>query len=242
TLVSDFQAEPTQAPLLPVRVQVINMLYDRATIDVLVDGAPVASALPHAQLSPQVIASTSSSDRALVSVRVPNGETDLGLIEYNFQRDYVHTIYIYGNTVEAPQIKIRIEDLLPADTTDAYLRLNNFSMNQDVRFTLSVADAAVDPIRPPDFTPLPVVQFREEMFASANPVLLDIRGGSLSRSVSVPARLSDLYLIDLQYGLVAYKQLDVNLEAGRVYDVIAVQNPNDIQVNLWIIAHPLGTD
>jgi len=240
-LAVNYEAEPTQAPLLPVRVQVVNMLYDRATIDVLVDGSPAASALPYAQLSQPVIVSSATSDMSLISVRLPSGETDLGTRQYNFQREYVHTIYVYGNTVEAPQIAIRLEEPLPEGLSSAFIRLNNFTMNPDVRFNLSVADAAIEPIRPPDFTPLPVIQFREEMFASAEPVILDISGGELSTTVRVPARLTDLYLIDLQYGLVAYKQLDVNFEAGRVYDVIVVQNPNDIQVNLLIIAHPIQT-
>ena len=240
-LALNYESEPTQAPLLPVRVQVVNMLYDRATIDVLVDGSPAASGLPYAQLSQPVIVSSATSDMSLISVRLPGSETNLGTRQYNFQREYVHTIYVYGNTVEAPQIAIRLEEPLPEGLSSAFIRLNNFTMNPDVRFNLSVADAAVDPVRPPDFTPLPVVQFREEMFASAEPVILDISGGEISTTVRVPARLTDLYLIDLQYGLVAYKQLDVNFEPGRVYDVIVVQNPNDIQVNLLIIAHPVQT-
>lgn len=233
-----FDTQPTQAPVLPIRAQVVNMLLDRAPIDVYIDNSPVAIALPHAQLSAPVIVGATASDFAFVSVRLPNNASDLALREYPFQRDFVHTIYIYGNTVEAPRIEVRVEQTMPQETDRAYIRLNNFTTNADVRFNLSVADSAVDPVRPVDFTPLPVVQYREEMFANAQPVILDIAGNRISRVASIPARLSDIYIIDIELGLVAYKQFDINFEAGRIYDIIVIQNQYDIQVNVWIITHP----
>lgn len=238
SLAITFETEPTQAPVLPIRAQVVNMLLDRAPIDVLIDNIPIASALPHAQLSAPVIVGATASDIATVTVRLPGNEFDLTVREYPFVRDFVHTIYVYGNTVEAPRIEIRVEQELPQQSDRAYIRLNNFTTNADVRFNLSIADAAVEPIRPIDFTPLPVMQYREEMFANAQPVIIDISGNEISRVAGIPARLSDIYIIDIELGLVAYKQLDVNFEAGRIYDIIAIQNQNDIQVNVWIITHP----
>jgi len=237
-LAISLDTQPTQAPVLPIRAQVVNMLLDRAPIDVYIDNSPVAINLPHAQLSVPVIIGATASDFATVSVRLPYNASDLALREYPFQRDFVHTIYIYGNTVEAPRIEIRVEQTAPQETDRAYIRLNNFTTNADVRFNLSVADAAVDPVRPVDFTPLPVVQYREEMFANAQPVILDIAGNRISRVATIPARLSDIYLIDIELGLVAYKQFDINFEAGRIYDIIVIQNQYDIQVNVWIITHP----
>jgi hypothetical protein len=240
-LAVDYQSPPTQAPSLPIRVQVLNMLQDRAKIDVLVDDVPVAIDLPHAQLTSPVIVGAVASNSSNVTVRLSGTDINLALRSFNFQRDNVHTIYVYGETVEAPNIAVRMELPVPQDATSAYVRLNNFTIDTNVRFNLSIADANIDPVRPIDFTPLPVVQFREEMFANAQPVIIDVAGGQLSRQVAIPARLTDIYLIDIQLGLVAYKQLDVNFEAGRVYDIIAIQNRNDIQVNLWIITHPMGT-
>ncbi len=238
SLTITYDTQPTQAPVLPIRAQVVNMLLDRAPIDVYIDNSPVATNLPHAQLSAPVIVGATASDFATVSVRLPYNASDLALRQYPFQRDFVHTIYIYGNTVEAPRIEVRVEQALPETSDRAYVRLNNFTTNADVRFNLSVADAAIEPVRPIDFTPLPVVQYREEMFANAQPVIVDIAGNQISRVASIPARLSDIYIIDIELGLVAYKQLDVNFEAGRIYDIIAIQNSTDIQVNVWIITHP----
>ncbi len=233
-LAIDYEAEPTQAPLLPVRVQVINMLTDRLPVDILIDGAPVASALPHAQLSAPVIASV-MSNTSLIGIRQPSGETDLSSQIYSFQRDLVHTIYVYGDNATVAQVAIRRESTFPETNTNAFVRMTNLTVNPDVRFNLSIGDASVEAIIPLDFTPLPVVQFREEMIASAQPLIFDIQGGELSPETFAPARLNDLYVIDIVRGLVAFKQLDVNFEAGVLYDIIVIQNANDIQVNLWII-------
>ena len=241
-LETDISTDPTQAPLLPVRVQILNMLNDRSAVDVLIDGAVVTTALPHAQLSPAVIVSTIDTTVSTISARVPNSDIFVAANQYPFQRDFVHTIYVYGDSISTAKIAIRTEQTILEGTTTAFIRLNNFSTNPDVRFNLSVADSSIDASMPPNFTPLPAVQFREEMFASAQPVILDVEGMGLSRNVAVPARLTDLYLIDIERGLVAFKQFDVNLEAGRVYDIVVIQNTGDIQVSMWIIAHPLQTD
>ncbi len=242
-------ANNTPAPD-PARVRVLNMLRDRAPIDVYLDQIPLALNLAHAQLTQEIIIPTGVQS---LIIRVPgtqilegeagaNDPNELNIVGYEFAPDTSYTIYAYGLTRDTVDLLILPQTSAVFNVSDSLLRLINLTDQGTSDFGLEVArlDQPIAQALPPsddgtETAPLP--QNRAPLYDGTTNLVSSLSNVSASAVQVIPGIPHHVFIIDRELDLLAKAEFEYPFQPGIQYDIIVSQSPTNNEVDLYIIPY-----
>ena len=236
----------------PARIRIINMLRDRAAVDVYLDTIPLALNLEHAILTPEVIIPAGIQSviiRAAGSGAIPQSEAadndpnTFNIVGYDFQPNATYTVYVYGLNGPTNELMIQMQTSGFVTTTDAMIRMVNLT-NQggETSFGLAIASpdqviaqVSIDPTAQASGYTIP--PNRSMLYDGTYNIIQSVENETGSPVQLVPGSPQHIFIIDRQLSLLAKTEFNYPFQAGIFYDVIVSQAPNSTEVNLYIVPY-----
>lgn len=244
--IDEMLAEPIEIEPIgdPFSVRFINALGYTAQVAFLVDGSST-DPVGNWQVSPSItFLENEETAKEIVVVDLSTGQ-EIASTSYAFLSDSDYNIYVYGTSTTSSGILIAQNGFATTEGSEfANIRLVNVSQSDDVLLRLDYDDATDEPfVAPPDET---AVASGEARFRSSLPPgTQPLTGTTESRTASflglIPFGINDLYVVDTSRRSIAATIPAYSIEDGFVYEVIAFQSENSLQVTAFVVTYPKPT-
>ncbi|HEX2623212.1 MAG TPA: DUF4397 domain-containing protein, partial [Phototrophicaceae bacterium] len=223
--------EATKRPV--TRLRMVNALDESVTIDVLVNGSPVATGLAYGQggLFTDVPTGTFT-----VMIQQTGSSTPIATYDYRLTELADYSVFVYGPSYD-PQLKAFDDQLVVFDPEFTTLRLINLSREEGLSVGLVEADAT-DPNSTQAGT-IPGTNSSAPMIPLGTQYIVrSVEPLQASSLVSTVPGLHDLIVSDNRTDLLAQRIRSFNFELAVHYDVVIIYPPAINAIQVFLLRYP----